>query len=70
MAQEGNGEVVQPGEGLRLHHPDDGGEHIFVHYTGIQGTGFRSLEEGEKVSYEAIPGGQRGMKAENVSKAS
>jgi len=41
-----------------------------VHYTGIQGTGFRSLEEGEKVSYEAIPGGQRGMKAENVSKAS
>ncbi|MDP9480504.1 MAG: cold-shock protein, partial [Actinomycetota bacterium] len=32
--------------------PDEGDEDLFVHYTAIEGTGFRSLEEGERVSYE------------------
>ena len=32
--------------------PDDGEEEIFVHYTDVEGEGFRSLEEGERVSYE------------------
>jgi cold shock protein len=33
--------------------PEEGGEEeIFVHYTDIEGTGFRSLGEGERVSYE------------------
>jgi cold shock protein len=33
--------------------PDAAGEEdIFVHYTGIKGEGYRSLKEGEKVSYE------------------
>jgi CspA family cold shock protein len=31
--------------------PDDGNEDIFVHYTDIEGIGFRSLKEGQKVSY-------------------
>jgi CspA family cold shock protein len=48
--------------------PDDGGEDLFVHHTGIEGTGFKSLEEGTKVSYEATQG-QKGMQAESVSKA-
>ena len=47
--------------------PDDGSEDLFVHHTGIAGGGFKSLEEGEKVTYEAIRG-RRGMQAENVSK--
>ena len=47
--------------------PDDGGEDLFVHYTGIVGEGFRSLEEGEKVTYEAAQG-RKGMQAEDVSK--
>ena len=47
--------------------PDDGGEDLFVHYSGIAGDGFRSLEEGEKVTYEATQG-KKGMQAENVSK--
>ena len=46
--------------------PDDGGEDLFVHYTGINGTGFRSLEEGTRVSYEATRG-RKGMQAENVT---
>jgi CspA family cold shock protein len=47
--------------------PDEGGEDLFVHYSGIVGEGFRSLEEGAKVSYEATQG-KKGMQAENVSK--
>jgi CspA family cold shock protein len=47
--------------------PDDGGEDLFVHHTGIAGGGFKSLDEGEKVTYEAVRG-RRGMQAENVSK--
>ena len=47
--------------------PDDGSEDVFVHFSGIAGGGFRSLEEGEKVSYE-LTRGEKGMQAENVSK--
>ena len=45
--------------------PDDGGEDLFVHHTGIAGEGFKSLEEGTKVTYEATQG-RKGMQAENV----
>jgi cold shock protein len=49
--------------------PDDGGEDLFVHHTGIAGSGFKSLEEGQKVFYE-VTQGRKGMQAANVSKAS
>ncbi len=45
--------------------PDDGGEDLFVHYTGIEGEGYRSLQEGERVSYEPTRG-RKGEQAENV----
>ncbi len=44
--------------------PNDGGEDLFVHYTGIEGSGFRSLEEGTRVSYEPT----RGRKGEQAAK--
>ena len=47
--------------------PDEGGEDLFVHYSGIEGTGYKSLEEGAKVTYEATRG-RKGMQAENVTK--
>jgi CspA family cold shock protein len=47
--------------------PDEGGNDLFVHHSGIAGNGFKSLEEGNKVSYEATQG-QKGMQANNVSK--
>jgi CspA family cold shock protein len=46
--------------------PDEGGEDLFVHHTGISGEGFKSLDEGAKVSYEASQG-RKGMQADNVS---
>jgi cold shock protein len=45
--------------------PDEGGEDIYVHYTAIEGAGYGSLDEGERVSYE--PGeSRRGEIATNV----
>ena len=48
--------------------PDEGGEDLFVHYSGISGSGFKSLEEGTRVTYEATQG-RKGLQAENVSPA-
>src|SRR4051794_1243512 len=51
--------------------PDEGGEDIFVHYTDIEGEGFRSLHEGERVSYEAAAsssGARRRQEAKEVSR--
>ena len=47
--------------------PDEGGDDLFVHHSGIAGNGFKSLEEGAKVTYEATRG-RKGMQAENVTK--
>ncbi len=47
--------------------PDEGGEDLFVHYSAIEGSGFRSLQEGERVSYEPTRG-RKGEQAANVRK--
>jgi cold shock protein len=47
--------------------PDDGSKDLFVHHTGIEGNGYRSLDEGAKVSYEA-QAGDKGPKAVNVTR--
>jgi CspA family cold shock protein len=46
--------------------PDEGGKDLFVHFSGIAGNGFRSLQEGSKVSYDAEQG-DKGPKAVNVT---
>ena len=45
------------------------GEDVFVHSTGIQSDGFRTLEEGETVTFEIVEG-NRGPQAANVKKES
>jgi CspA family cold shock protein len=47
--------------------PEEGGEELFVHYTAIEGSGFRSLKEGEQVSYEPTRG-RRGEQAQKVQR--
>lgn len=44
------------------------GKDIFVHYSSIQGSGFKSLAEGDSVSYE-VEQGDKGPKAVNVEKS-
>ncbi len=68
MAPEGTVKWFSQEKGYGFITPDDGGEDLFVHYTAIEGSGFRGLEEGEKVTYEATQG-RKGMQAENVSRA-
>lgn len=45
----------------------DNGEDIFVHHTAIEGDGFKTLAEGDKVEFEIVQG-QKGDKAEKVVK--
>jgi CspA family cold shock protein len=49
--------------------PDDGGEDLLVHYTGVRGTGFRALAAGQKVSYDLADGRDSRRRATNVTKA-
>ena len=45
--------------------PDEGGKDLFVHHSAIQANGFRTLEDGARVNYEAEDG-PKGPKAINV----
>jgi len=45
--------------------PDDGGKDVFVHMTAVQEAGLRSLNEGQKVSFDVVPDA-RGAKAANL----
>ena len=45
--------------------PDDGGPDVFAHYSAIQSSGFRSLEENQKVEFE-VTEGQKGPQAANI----
>ena len=47
--------------------PDDGGKDVFVHFSSISSSGFRSLKEGDRVEFE-IEQGQKGPQAANVTK--
>ncbi len=46
----------------------ESGKDVFVHYTTIRGNGYRSLNEGDAVTYDLVQG-PKGLKAENVERS-
>lgn len=49
--------------------PDGGGRDVFVHYSAIQGEGYKTLSEGQVVQFDIIQG-DKGPQASNVAKPS
>lgn len=45
--------------------PDNGGEDVFAHFSAIQSDGFKTLKEGQKVTFEETPG-PKGKHASNI----
>ena len=45
--------------------PENGSADLFVHFRSIQGSGFKSLQEGQKVSFKVVQG-QKGLQADEV----
>lgn len=64
MAQQGKVKWFNSTKGFGFIISDDGTE-VFVHHTAIQATGFRTLEEGQRVEFD-VTSGPKGLKAENV----
>lgn len=45
--------------------PEDGGDDLFAHFSEIQAEGFKSLQDGQKVSFE-VTQGKKGLQASNI----
>ncbi len=56
-------------KGFGFIEPDGGGEDVFVHFSALQGEGYKTLEEGQQVQFEIVTG-EKGLQAANVSKVS
>lgn len=68
MMSEGTVKWFNDAKGFGFIVPAEGGEDVFVHHTNIIGTGFKTLAEGQQVTFE-MERGQKGMSATNVQAA-
>ena len=67
MANTGTVKWFNDSKGCGFLTRDDGEKDVFVHHSAIQGTGFKSLTEGERVEFDVVQG-LKGPAAENVVK--
>lgn len=58
--------MVQRGQEIRLHQPEDGGAGIFVHISAVEKAGYTNLAEGVQVSYELMARRSGKTSAENL----
>lgn len=63
--QQGTVKWFNDAKGFGFITPSDGSEDVFVHYSTVQGDGFKSLAEGQKVEFESTRG-PKGMQATKV----
>lgn len=55
------------GKGYGFISPDDGSADIFAHYSGIAGSGYRCLDEDQKVQFD-VTQGPKGLQADNIQR--
>ena len=59
------GSAVNGAKGFDFITPDGGGEDLFAHFSEVQGSGFKSVQENQKVSFE-VKQGPKGKQAANI----
>ncbi|MCM5679737.1 cold-shock protein [Schlegelella sp. S2-27] len=66
--QTGTVKWFDDGKGFGFITPDDGSKDLFAHFSEIQGNGFKSLAENQRVSFE-VTQGKKGLQASNIRPA-
>ncbi len=56
-----------PTKGYGFIQPDEGGDDVFVHISAVESAGLQSLNDGQKVEYELVPGRDGKFAAENLA---
>ena len=67
MPIQGTVKWFNPSKGFGFITRDDGEKDCFVHHSAIQGSGFKTLNEGERVEFDVVQG-EKGPAAENVTR--